>query len=347
MSRINRLVLECALALALVVVSLGAYVRLSDAGLGCPDWPGCYGQLVVPEQAPDLAAARNAFPDRPVEAPKAWKEMIHRYAASGLGLAILALVAMAWRRRAERTPGLEIALLAVVCAQGLLGMLTVTRLLKPVIVTGHLLGGLSTLALLAVLWLRERPAPSRRPAPAWLRSLALAALAAVFVQIALGGWVSSNYAAAACPDFPTCQGRWWPELDTHHAFTLDRELGATASGALLPGTALTAIHWAHRLFAGVVLGLVGPLGVALMGRVGWRGEGLAVLVALSLQLALGIGNVLLHWPLPLAVAHNTGAALLLCATLAATLRLFTQGTVQTARPARATGLFAPPPQPLR
>jgi cytochrome c oxidase assembly protein subunit 15 len=322
-SRAYRLILGSALILALVVVSLGAYVRLSDAGLGCPDWPGCYGQLVgVPEQAHEVNAAQSAFPGKPVEAHKAWKEMIHRYAASVLGLCIAALAALAWRQRARRAPWLEVGLLAVVAGQGLLGMLTVTRLLKPVIVTSHLLGGMTTLGLLAVLFLREnRPARLPNAAPG-LRMLAIAALLTVFVQIALGGWVSSNYAAAICADFPTCQGSWWPAMDTHHAFTLDRELGATASGALLPGAALTAIHWTHRLFAGVVLIVVGSFGLGLLGPGGRRGYGVAVLAALALQIALGIVNVLLQWPLLLAVAHNTGAALLLCVTLAATARVF-------------------------
>jgi len=313
-----------ALALALVVVSLGAYVRLSDAGLGCPDWPGCYGKLVgIPDKAHEISAAEASF-GKPVEAPKAWKEMIHRYAAGLLGLAILALAVMAWRQRQRRSPWLEMVLLAVVVGQALLGMLTVTRLLKPVIVTSHLLGGMSTLALLAVLVLRDQTARRAlpKPLPGGLRVLAALALLAIFIQIALGGWVSSNYAAAICTDFPTCQGSWWPEMDTHHAFTLDRELGATASGALLSGAALTAIHWTHRLFAGLVLLLAGGFGLRLLARAETRIYGQCLLTALMLQIGLGIANVLLQLPLPLAVAHNTGAALLLCVTLAATVRVF-------------------------
>lgn len=322
MSRSYRLLASLALVLALIVVSMGAWVRLSDAGLGCPDWPGCYGQLIgVPEAAHEVTRAEAAF-GKPVETPKAWKEMIHRYAAGTLGLCILGLAVLAWRQRARRGPWLEIVLLAVVIGQALLGMLTVTKLLKPVIVTSHLLGGMTTLAILALLWLREhRPA---RPAAtsAGLRLLAAGALLAVLVQIALGGWVSSNYAAAICADFPTCQGSWWPEMDTHHAFTLDRELGATASGALLPGAALTAIHFTHRLFAGVVLIVVGSLGVQLCRQPLLRRHGIFLLAALALQIGLGIANVLLQLPLPLAVAHNTGAALLLCAALAAVARVF-------------------------
>jgi len=334
-SRAYRSLLSTALLLALVVVSLGAYVRLSDAGLGCPDWPGCYGQLIgVPEQAHDVHAAQSAFPGKPIEAPKAWKEMIHRYAAGTLGLAIAALAVLAWRSRTRRRPWLEIALVGVVLVQALLGMLTVTKLLKPVIVTSHLLGGMSTLALLALLWLRERR-PGRQPVatPPGLRLLAAAAVLVVLVQIALGGWVSSNYAAAICADFPTCQGSWWPELDTHHAFTLDRELGATASGALLSGAALTAIHWTHRLFAGLVLIVVGGLGLRLLTRAETRNCGRMLLAALGLQIGLGIANVLLQLPLPLAVAHNTGAALLLCATLTAVSRVFTRNEARGRFPA--------------
>ena len=334
MTRTYRRLALAALLLALVVVSLGAYVRLSDAGLGCPDWPGCYGKLVgVPDEAHEIHVAEQHF-GQPVEAPKAWKEMIHRYAAGLLGLAILALALLAWRQRQRRSPWLEVLLLAVVAGQALLGMLTVTRLLKPVIVTSHLLGGMSTLALLAVLVLRDLASPRRlSPLPGGLRLLAVLALGAVLIQIALGGWVSSNYAAAICADFPTCQGSWWPEMDTHHAFTLDRELGATASGALLPGAALTAIHWTHRLFAGLVLIVAGSLGLRLLTRAETRACGRMLLAALGLQIGLGIANVLLQLPLPLAVAHNTGAALLLCATLAAVSRVFTRNEARGRFPA--------------
>jgi len=336
MTRTYRRLALAALLLALVVVSLGAYVRLSDAGLGCPDWPGCYGQLVgVPDEAHEIHAAEHRF-GQPVEAPKAWKEMIHRYAAGLLGLAILALALLAWRQREQRSPWLEVLLLAVVAGQALLGMLTVTRLLKPVIVTSHLLGGMSTLALLAVLVLRDLASPRRLPAlPGGLRLLAVLALSAVFMQIALGGWVSSNYAAAICADFPTCQGSWWPEMDTHHAFTLDRELGATASGALLSGAALTAIHWAHRLGAALVVLLAGGFALRLLARPESRLYGQCLLAALVLQIGLGIANVLLQLPLALAVAHNTGAALLLGATLAASFRVFQRSEAR--QPFQAAG----------
>jgi len=348
-----RRLLAAAVALAFAVIALGAYVRLSDAGLGCPDWPGCYGHLLgIPDEVHEQAAANRAFPERPVETGKAWKEMVHRYFAGTLGLLILGLCLLSWRaeRRRHHSPALPTALLGVVVLQGALGMWTVTMLLKPVIVTLHLLGGMTTLALLVALALREaRPALAPRsasvtgPALPWLASLSLLA---VFAQIALGGWVSSNYAALACTDFPTCQGEWRPPLDFTHGFAVFRELGQTAHGELLPFAALTAIHWVHRLGALAVVALVGTLALVLWrtGAPPWRRWSLVLAGALTLQVALGIANVLLSLPLPLAVAHNLGAALLLTVTLAVNLRLHGQrgeialpGTVD-----RSSGEFRPP-----
>ncbi len=318
----RRLVLLAA-CLAFGVVALGAYVRLSDAGLGCPDWPGCYGHWVgVPEAAHERAAAVQAFPGKTVEPAKAWKEMVHRYFAGTLGLLILVICLLSWRKeaRAVRSPALPTALLAIVGFQALLGMWTVTLLLKPLVVTAHLLGGMTTLALLVTLALGERRGAAPPIAPG-VKPLALAVLAAVVGQITLGGWVSSNYAALACPDFPTCHGAWLPAADFANAFTLHRELGQTADGALLSQDALSAIHWTHRLGALAVAILAGILGLKLLGNAGWRGWGTLLLGLLALQLGLGIGNVLLSLPLPLAVAHNLGAAGLLTATLALNLRL--------------------------
>jgi len=311
--------------LTFAVIALGAYVRLSDAGLGCPDWPGCYGHWVgVPDAAHEVAAASAAFPDQPLEAHKAWKEMVHRYFAGVLGLLIVSIAALAWRRRAalRESPWLPTALVAIVTVQALLGMWTVTRLLRPVIVSAHLLGGMTTLAVLVWLLLRQRQ-PSARPlspAPALIVPAALA-LVAVVVQIALGGWVSSNYAALACSDFPTCGGAWLPEMDLARAFELHRELGYSADGALLPNAALTAIHWLHRVGALLVAGLVGGVSLALLRRPDWRPWGIWLAGALLAQIALGIAIVVLRLPLPLAVAHNAGAALLLCVTLALNFRL--------------------------
>ena len=318
----RRLILLAA-CLAFGVVALGAYVRLSDAGLGCPDWPGCYGHLVgVPDQAHEQAAAAQAFPGKPVETAKAWKEMVHRYFAGTLGLLILAICVLSWRHEARRrqSPALPTALLGIVGFQALLGMWTVTLLLKPMVVTAHLLGGMTTLALLATLALggERHGLPPVRPA---VKPLALAALLAVIGQIALGGWVSSNYAALACADFPTCHGEWLPAMDFAHAFTLHRELGQTADGTLLSHDALTAIHWSHRLGALVVSLLVGGLAGLLLREKGWQGWGALLAGVLLLQVSLGVANVLLSLPLALAVAHNAGAAALLTATLALNLRL--------------------------
>jgi len=322
--RIYRPLLILATLLAFGVISLGAYVRLSDAGLGCPDWPGCYGQLVgIPEAAHEQSAALQAFPGKPVEAHKAWKEMVHRYFAGTLGLLIALIAVIAWtRRRAlQHSPLLPTVLVGVVALQAMLGMWTVTLLLKPVIVSAHLLGGMTTLALLVWLQLaqqqRELPSP-----PIELRAPAALGLLAVVIQIALGGWVSSNYAALACGDFPTCLGAWLPEMDFAQAFQLHRELGQTATGELLSNSALTAIHWAHRVGALIVALIVGFLAVQLLRRPEWRAWGLLLGVALFAQIGLGVANVLLALPLHIAVAHNAGAAILFTATLALNFRLW-------------------------
>ena len=304
-----------ALILTFGVVSLGAYVRLSDAGLGCPDWPGCYGRITPHLAAESINAELAARPDGPVSHAKAWKEMIHRYFAGALGLLILAIVMLSWRNRRETSAGmgLPVLLLGLIVFQALLGMWTVTKLLKPLIVSAHLLGGMATLSLLLLLWLKER----NRNAHAYyarvdhLRFGALLGLILVVLQIALGGWVSTNYAALACTDFPMCQAAWVPVMNFEHAFTLHRELGETASGELLPLTALTAIHWVHRLMALIVTVYLAWLALRLFRTPGYAGMGLMICMALVLQVTLGISNVLLSLPLALAVAHNAGAALLL------------------------------------
>jgi cytochrome c oxidase assembly protein subunit 15 len=304
-----------ALILAFGVVSLGAYVRLSDAGLGCPDWPGCYGKLTPHHAAEAINAELATRPNGPVSHAKAWKEMVHRYLAGTLGLLVLGIAVLGWRGRRETVGGigLPMLLLGLVVFQALLGMWTVTQLLKPLVVTAHLLGGMATLSLLLWLWLRERI----RARHAYfarvdhLHGSAALGLALVATQIALGGWVSTNYAALACPDFPLCQGSWMPPMDFEHGFTLHRELGETATGELLPMTALTAIHWVHRVMALVVTLYLGWLVLRLLRTPGYAATGLAVGGLLALQVSLGIGNVLLGLPLVVAVAHNTGAALLL------------------------------------
>lgn len=297
-----------------VVVVVGAYVRLSDAGLGCPDWPGCYGELTPHHAQDDIAraVADQGGTHGPVSLGKAWKEMFHRYIAGGLGLVILAITALAWLRRRElrQSPWLATSLLVLVMFQAALGMWTVTLLLKPVIVTLHLLGGLATLALLA--WLAMRQETLSPPASVVrLRPWAALALLVVTAQIALGGWVSTNYAALACVDFPTCHGEWLPQMDFRHGFQLVRELGMTAAGAHLSYDAITAIHWAHRVGALVTFFHVGGFAWVLARSPGLGRYGAVLLVVLLAQVALGIANVLAGLPLAVAAAHNAGAAILL------------------------------------
>ncbi len=299
-----------------VVVVVGAYVRLGDAGLGCPDWPGCYGELTPHHARDDIERAVEAQGGThgPVSLTKAWKEMFHRYIAGGLGLLILAITVMAWVRRRElkQSPLLATGLLVLVVLQAALGMWTVTLLLKPVIVTLHLLGGMATLALLMWLALRQSPAAAAMATPR-LRPWALLGLLIVVAQIALGGWVSANYAALACVDFPTCHNEWFPQMDFRHGFQVLRELGMTAAGTHLSYDALTAIHWAHRLGALVTLIYVGGLAWVLMRSAGLARYGAALLVILIAQVVLGIANVLAGLPLVVAAAHNAGAAILLLA----------------------------------
>ena len=300
----------CAVALTLIVVVVGAYVRLEDAGLGCPDWPGCYGQMLgVPDEAHEVVKAEQAFPGKTVDRGRAWKEMFHRYLAGTLGLLIAAIAFLAWRAR-SRSRGLATALVAVVAFQATLGMWTVTMLLKPAIVTLHLLGGMTTLALVTWLALRELDPPAT-PAARSARPWAAAALAVLVVQIALGGWVSTNYAALACVDFPTCHGEWFPAMDFANAFHVLRELGVTAAGAPLSQEALNAIQWSHRFGALVTVTFVGGVALWLLRIPGLRPIAASIAALLVLQACLGVANVLLRLPLVLAAAHNAVAALLL------------------------------------
>lgn len=309
-----------ATVLALCVVMLGAYVRLSHAGLGCPDWPGCYGRLVVPTATHSVNQANAAYPDRPVEAHKAWKEMVHRYFAGTLGLLIFALAVIAWRHRREPEQQVAVVwlLAGVVIFQALLGMWTVTLLLKPLIVMGHLLGGMGTLALLWWIALRQGQwQPGVDDTSDTLHRLAPFALLGLIIlgmQIALGGWTSANYAALQCPDFPTCQGHWWPQMDFRDAFTLWRGTGIDYQGGVLGNAARVAIHVTHRIGALVTFLYLGWLALRILRLGHSRGLRRIALVLLALlvaQVSLGIGNVVLGLPLPVAVAHNGGAALLL------------------------------------
>jgi len=306
--------------LALCVVVLGAYVRLNHAGLGCPDWPGCYGHLTVGQAAQNADSVNAAYPDRPLEVRKAWLEMVHRYFASTLGLVIVALAVMAWRNRKDRQQPvkLPLALVALVVFQGLLGMWTVTLLLKPLIVTSHLVGGLTTMSLL--WWLSLNPTRTTRPASErGLRKLAIVALCVLSLQILLGGWVSTNYSAVACPDFPTCQHSFWPNMDFKDAFVLWRGLGIDYEGGVLDHPARVAIHVVHRLgalIAALVLGFTAFRAIRTAKSRGVRMAGTAVAVVLVTQLILGPVMVLKTFPLPLATAHNAVAALLLLSTVA-------------------------------
>lgn len=314
-----------AVILTFFLVPLGAYVRLSDAGLGCPDWPGCYGQITPHHAADEIDAALQTNPDGRVSHAKAWKEMAHRYVAGTLGLLILAIFVTAWRQRKQTQGGvgLPLALLMVVVFQAMLGMWTVTKLLKPLVVTAHLLGGMTTLALLVWLWRRERTLPNRAYfAPVdHLRIFALIGLLLVIVQIALGGWVSANYAALACSDFPLCQNALVPPMDFRHAFTLQRNLGETATGELLSLSALTAIHWTHRVMALIVTVYLIWLATRLYKISGYSGIASMLLGSLALQVGLGISNVVFSLPLPIAVAHNAGAALLLAGMIMLNFRV--------------------------
>ncbi len=300
--------------LALCVVVLGAYVRLTDAGLGCPDWPGCYGTMTVPESEAAIAEAQQAYPNQTVEVGKAWREMLHRYLAGTLGLVVLGIFAVSWKIRQQQTSpvGLTTTLLLLIIFQALLGMWTVTMLLKPAIVTAHLIGGMSTLALLT--WLASRHACQHRAttaypfSPLWVRL----GLVVLLVQIILGGWTSTNYAALACTDFPTCHESWWPaNMDFANAFTIIRDLGVNATGEAITLNALTAIQWVHRIGALVTVVYLTLLSVKLVQYAPVKTLTMMLMGLLVLQVSLGIANLVLHLPLVLAVSHNLVAALLL------------------------------------
>jgi heme a synthase len=347
-----------AVALALGVIVFGAFVRLSHAGLSCPDWPTCYGQATWPTQAEQIARANEAFPQRQVETGKHWREQLHRHLAAALGLLVAALALLAarsrrggvavvlascaavalaiplymrglylpssllvlaaeatllgcaWRWRGGGLTAVSLLTLAVIIFQAMLGMWTVTWLLKPVVVLAHLLGGLGTFALLTFIAWRSLPSPVTVTSSG-LRRLSLLALAVLTLQIALGGWVSANYAALACGvDFPTCLGQWWPPTDFREAFVLWRGIGVDYEGGVLDGPARAAIQLSHRVFALLVLAVLGLLAWRLQRWPALAGWGMALAAALLLQFGLGIANVLLALPLALATAHNAGAVLL-------------------------------------
>jgi len=313
--------------LGIVVVLLGGYVRLSDAGLGCPDWPGCYGRMVVPDTNTEVARANAAFPERPLEIDKAWKEMVHRYAAGLLGLSILLMTVLAWRAPADnrRQRGVASFLLALVVFQALLGMWTVTHLVKPAIVTSHLFAGFATVALAWWIALREPgiQALSGVSEPR-LRLPLLVSLVVIIGQIFLGAWTSTNYAALGCTAFPGCfPGNAWPEMDFAEAFVIWRSLGVDYEFGVLDADARAAIHMAHRIGALVTLVVFSWLiafiyrkaRYAVTRKITWL-----LAAALAVQIALGITNVLAGLPIASATAHN-GVALLLILILVTLLRV--------------------------
>jgi len=323
------------------LIAFGAFVRLTDSGLGCPDWPGCYGQF-LPTQAAreiDQAIAEQGGTHGPVSHGKAWIEMLHRYVATFIGALILVMVARAaaaHHHAADRVAnaraagpvglGWPLLLLIVVLVQGLFGKWTVTLKLMPIVVTAHLLGGMTLFALLVWFWMREREragdlAASRLATPALPRILLWVSIVALYAQIFLGGWVSTNYAVLACPDFPGCHGTLIPRVDYVEGFTLMRELGRNPDGTMLSIEGLKAIHWAHRLGALALTVIIVAAALALMRRQpALRREAIWIKSALAVQIAIGIGTVIFDQPILLATAHNFFAAVLLAALLMAAWR---------------------------
>ncbi|WP_312548387.1 COX15/CtaA family protein [Massilia sp.] len=303
------------------LIVFGGFTRLTDSGLGCPDWPGCYGAANPFIAHEHIAAAEALMPTGPVTKVKAWIEMIHRYLAMGIGVLIMALMFQAFRQWKKTKldafkPAMPVALFLFVCVQGAFGAWTVTLKLQPVIVTIHLLLGMALLAMLVWLggredYLMKPPAPVRDLARLRsLRTLALVAAVVLVVQIALGGWVSTNYATLACDEFPLCDGKLVPEMDFEHGFTLWRELGKTAAGHYLQFSALVAIHWVHRNFAIIVTVVLGLAAWRATGEAQLRKTGKMLGAVLLVQLFTGVATVYFDFPLAIAVLHNAGAALL-------------------------------------
>ncbi len=308
------------------LIVFGAFVRLADAGLGCPDWPGCYGSFTPLGAMDEIRAEVAVLPDGPVTVFKAWVEMLHRYVASGLGLLVIALLLMTWRwRRQERlaghagryadgsfSPSLLLAALTLVwiILQGLFGMWTVTLRLQPAVVTAHLFGAMVLFMALMAQWNRVAAQPVVEAGARSLRIGARVVLVLILCQIVLGGWVSSNYAALACQEFPSCQGSFWPDMDLRAGFEIWRPLGMRANGELLPFAALTAIHYVHRLMAYGVFLVAGGLAWRLYRLPGLRRLAQGLVLVLGLQLLTGLANVFLGWPLLAALLHSAGAAAL-------------------------------------
>jgi cytochrome c oxidase assembly protein subunit 15 len=371
---------------AVLVLTLGAFTRLVDAGLGCPDWPACYGHALWPTSSEDVAVANNAFPEAPVEHDKTWPEMVHRHLAQGLGYITLAIFVLAVIRRQEEQPvklvstllisnvlltaatavvgasmepfavgsvavtmltlaylgfkhgvshtlpfKLPALIVALIILQGLFGMWTVTLKLWPQVVTSHLLGGFTTFSLLWLLTLRLNNshwqlAASKLQSITVVKRWAFIGLIIVFCQVALGGWTTSNYAAVACPDLPTCQNQWLPEMDFDQGFNITQSIGPNYLGGLLDNDARIAIHFSHRIGAIITtIYLIALVGI-LFRRIATPQSqklGMVILAVLALQVALGLGNIIFNFPVSVAVAHNLVGALLLVTMVTLNHRVFT------------------------
>ena len=310
-----RLLTLLTLFLTFDLVVFGAFTRLTDSGLGCPDWPGCYGHASPIGALSQIDLAEEALPSGAVTRSKAWIEMIHRYLATAVGVLILTLTITTWleRRRTQISPWWPVATLVWVCLQGAFGALTVTMKLFPAIVTLHLLGGMALLALLKIQALRYAQALGEQAVvavPRSVRVLVLATFALLWVQIALGGWVSTNYAVLACTSFPSCQNSLWPAMNFSQGFTIWRELGTAGDGSYISFEALTAIHYVHRLSAYLLFAVAAGLYACLLRIRLLRPQAHWLAGLVVLQVATGLGNVLLGWPLAAAVLHTAGAAAL-------------------------------------
>ena len=325
--------------LTLDLVMFGGFTRLTDSGLGCPDWPGCYGTSSPFIAHAAIAAANQAMPAGPVSMTKAWIEMVHRYFAMAIGVLIVAQMLIAWVARLRRrplhvSPWWPTSLLLLILVQGVFGAWTVTLKLQPVIVTTHLLLGLALLGMLGWLAARQTPLPACEPEAAHWRVAALAGLALLVAQIALGGWVSTNYAVLACTDFPTCNGHWIPPMDFAHGFHLWRALGMTGDGEMITQDALVAIHWTHRTFAIVVISYLLWFALKVRRFESLRRPADGVLLVVLIQFLTGLSNIVLQWPLPIAVAHNGGAAILLLLLVMLNFRIASSRPGRAALPAR-------------
>jgi len=330
------------LFLTLDLIAFGAFTRLTDSGLGCPDWPGCYGEAHPLAAHAEIRSAQAAMPSGPVTVAKAWIEMVHRYLAMAVGLLILIAAVLAWRDRRQlpHSPWWSTLTLVWVGVQGAFGKYTVTLKLYPAVVTAHLLGALVLLALLVMQHesFRARPLPPGTLARRWVGW----AMAVLVLQVALGGWVSTNYAVLACSGFPACNGQWWPAMDAAQGFTVLRALGQAGQGGFLPFEALVAIHWAHRAFAVVAVLVLAALAMALArsGQAAARAPARVLAALLLAQLASGLSNVVLGWPIAGALLHSVGAALLV-ALLASLWARLGPSAVSAVGPAGGTAAYFP------